>query len=86
MGVEPTGACCSQPPTDFEDQGRHRATSTPTVIVGNFNFLATSTKSLTRLSLRAIFFRQFKATIAMTETSKQAVMFQRVRVGASRTH
>ncbi len=30
MGVEPTDACCSQPPTDFEDQGRHRATSTPT--------------------------------------------------------
>jgi len=29
MGVEPTDACCSQPPTDFEDQGRHRATSTP---------------------------------------------------------
>ena len=32
-GVEPTGACCSQPPTDFEDQGRHRATSTPTSII-----------------------------------------------------
>jgi len=29
MGVEPTDAGCSPPPTDFEDQGRHRATFTP---------------------------------------------------------
>ena len=40
MGVEPTDACCSQPPTDFEDQGRHRATSTPIGILGNFKLLA----------------------------------------------
>jgi hypothetical protein len=31
MGVEPTGARCSQPPTDFEDRGTHRGTSTPTL-------------------------------------------------------
>ena len=30
MGVEPTGARCSRPPTDFEDRGAHRDTSTPT--------------------------------------------------------
>jgi len=30
MGVEPTGAHCSWPPTDFEDRGTHRGTSTPT--------------------------------------------------------
>jgi len=29
MGVEPTGARCSRPPTDFEDRGTHRGTSTP---------------------------------------------------------
>jgi hypothetical protein len=41
MGVEPTDACCSQPPTDFEDQGRHRATSTPIVdILDDFDILA----------------------------------------------
>jgi hypothetical protein len=41
MGVEPTDACCSQPPTDFEDQGRHRATSTPIVdILDDFDIFA----------------------------------------------
>ena len=29
MGVEPTDARCSRPPTDFEDRGTHRGTSTP---------------------------------------------------------
>jgi hypothetical protein len=31
MGVEPTGARCSRPPTDFEDRGTHRGTSTPRI-------------------------------------------------------
>lgn len=33
MGVEPTAACSAQPATDVEDQGAHRDTTTPKLIV-----------------------------------------------------
>jgi len=53
MGVEPTDACCSQPPTDFEDQGRHRTTSTPIGNIVNYFYVFAITPGLRRFGQEA---------------------------------
>ena len=56
MGVEPTGARCSRPPTDFEDRGTHPGTSTPIIDAEYFNSVLMSRRmtswGLSRISGR----------------------------------